>query len=321
MSDWTFKIEFSSSTGTTHDITSLVQYDSISKSEQLFGSGGIGAVDTFGFTVNHSSSMTDLLFGADERIDFKCYATTTDYQFTGKIDMGFSQSYGQIVGPITIEAVDNSWKLDKPIKTSFQFPTTYEGTQYKVFATSSTAISLIHHLLSDAGYSTGDIGTTGSITTALEHVAETAEERTYRAYIDALLPEYGYTYRFDESGKFQAVSLRAPSTASYTFNTANISVNPGLSREKVLQDYEAVEVSWTALSKRVTDVLFSAEGDMDSAGMWDNDNDLLVSNYFPAGSSTDTIWINYNPQYKEQDPALVAVRGFPGQHDFPGAFG
>jgi len=317
VSDWTFKIEFSSATGTTYDISEHVLYDSIGKSEQLYGSGGIGAVDTFEFTIKHST-FTDTLFAADQKVYFTC-ETTTGNEFTGIIDSGYSQSYGQIVGPISIEAVDNSYKLDKPIKNSFQYPTTWEGTQYMIFATSSTGESLIHYLLNDAGYAAADIGSTGSITDTLEHVAETEGERTYRDFIDSLLPEYGYTYKFDQDGKFQTVSLRAPSTASYTFSDSNIAVNPGLTRKKTLQDHEAIEVEWTELAKRVQDYLYTDEGEIEN-GYWDDANDLLVSGNYPKGSSSDTIWFSYDPKNRPPAGGTVTQRTDPRLYDQPWVF-
>jgi hypothetical protein len=280
--------------------------DSIEKDEQLIGSGWTASKDKIRFFVKHESTTTNAIFSADQRIEFKCYETTTSNEFTGVIDTGFSQGYGQIAGPIQIEAVDNSYKLDKKIKTSFQYPSTVGGTPYFIFATSSTGTSILHALLSDAGYSSGEISSTGSILDTVQHVAETEGERTYKQYIDGLLMEYGYTYRFDNDGVFRTVNIRSTSTGvSHTFNNTNIAVDPPLQRSKNLQDHEAVEVKWSEL-RTLNAFLFTDEGEV-SDGSWDDDNDLLISGNYPAGSSSRTIYQKYDPK-RNNSPEVI---GFP----------
>lgn len=297
MSNWDFNIRFSTGSTSWTDITSLVFYDSIEKSEQLVGSNDEASRDIFSFEMRHDSTMTNALFAAEQVIEFKVTEGSTTNHFRGIIDTGFSQDYGQVVGPIQVEAIDNGYKLESDIKTSFQFPSTKGGTQYMIFATSSTGTSIVHYLLSDAGYSSTDISSTGSIANAIQHVAETAGERTYKEYLDALLPEYGYTYRWDEGGVFQTVKLRSTSTgASHTFGSSNVAVSPPLTRTKTLFDIEGVEVEWSELRTRNNVYLFSDVGELDDA-TWNSTSDLLQGNtYYPAGGNARAIYQEYDPK-------------------------
>lgn len=315
MSDWNFQIRFTTGSTSWIDLTPLVLDQPIEKSEQLYGSGGSAARDVISFSIKHETTMRDAIFNADQKIEFKCYETTSSNVFTGIIDSGFEQTYGNFIGPIAIEAADNGYLLDKKIANSFAYPTTVGGTAYNIFATSSTGTSILHALLADAGYTSTQISTEGSITNTVQQVAETEGERTYKEYIDGLLMEYGYTYRFDEDGKFKTVNLRSTSTGvSHTFSNSNIAVNPPLHTMKTQQEYEAVEIKWSALSEKSV-YLFTDEGKIDD-GAWDNDNDLFENQYYPAGSSADTIWQQYDPKihsgpYVIGEPIDIPASGWP----------
>jgi hypothetical protein len=267
------------------------------RSELLFGSDYKAAQDTFSCQLRKNSTEIDNLLAAYQKIEFKVTEGST-YIFRGVVDNNFSQSIGNIVGPVGLEAVDNSYLLNKEIADSFAFPSTVGGSSWCIFATSTTK-SIIHALLSTVGYDSTQISTTRTAPKKIQQVAETEGDGTYRGFINQLLKEHGYVYRFTEQGKFTVVNLRTTSTGTIkTFGSSNVATAVPVQREKTLFEHEAVRVNWNKLKKFSPSLLYEDKADMDKYGNWSGN--IMTSGYWPEDGQNDEVYQEYDVEWMKR---------------------
>lgn len=295
MANWDIKVRYSSGTTDWFDVTDYIKYNSMQKSELLFGSNYKAAQDTFSCELIESSTEIDKLLSAQQKIEFKVTEDST-HIFRGVLDNNFSQSIGNINGPVALEAVDNSYLLNKEIAKSFAYPSTVGGSSWCIFATSTTR-SIVHALLSTAGYATTQISTTRTVPKKIQQVAETEGDGTYRGFINQLLKEHGYVYHFTAQGKFSVANLRTTSTGTVkVFGSSNVAITPPVSREKMLHEHEAVRINWNKLKKYSPSLLYEDKANMDKYGNWSG-NILGSSGYWPEESRQEETYQEYDVEW------------------------
>jgi hypothetical protein len=296
VANWDVFIRYSSGSTSWTDLTDHIIYNSLNKDEMLFNSDYTAAKDMFTCKLRKNSTEIDNLLAAEKRIEFKVSEGSTGI-FRGILDQSFSQSIGNIVGPVRLEAVDNSYLLDKKIAKSFSYPTTVGGSSWCIFATSTTK-SIVHSILSTAGYATTQISTTRTIPKKLQHVAETEDDRTYKSFFNQLLKEHGYVYRFNENGKFTVVNLRTTSTApAKVFGSSNVAINPSVTRQKTIMEDEAVRIEWNKLKEFSPSMLYEKVDEIDEYGHWQGNIQVASGKFWPEDGSTEEVYQKYDIEH------------------------
>jgi len=233
-------------------LTSYVQHDSMELDELLMNESYRAAKDVYRFVIqDYTSAIHNKFYSANDVILFRALDGATEV-FTGKIDPNFRQQISYLMRPLVLEAEDNSYLLDEPVQASFTYPALVAGAAYKIFDSGDTANSIIHLLLTAAGYNIATQIAEGDeapadITTTIQHVAATAEEITHWEFIDDILHFHGFVFRWTADGKYTHVNW-APAVvvAAHTFLADLTAVKP-LSITKKENDFDGVEVEWSLL--------------------------------------------------------------------------
>jgi hypothetical protein len=212
--------------------------------------------------------------------------------FRGVIAPTFGLRKKTNVLPIQIEAQDMSYLLDRPINTSFNYPATIGGTAYQIFNADDSSNNVVWELLEDAGYTpASDIASVSDdITTTVEYFQGTDGDETYREYIDDLLNEHGWVFRFTEFGEFTVYQWDKDSLSS----TATIDEDMEIAKRNHAYDGFEVEFAHTAVD---TDALLYRDDlpvGQDSDGNYVFTGQAIASyDVYPPDGDIDTIYQNY----------------------------
>jgi len=282
-------------------VTAYVQAESMELDELLLTGDYRSCKDVYRFRIaGYTDAIHDDLMNADEAILFRCSEGATTI-FTGKIDPNFQQQIGTTMGPLQLEAEDNSYLLDEPLSASVAYPALVGGAAYKIFDSGDTDNSLIHCLLDAAGY---DIDTeiaagTPDILDTVEHVSASEGEATYWELIDDILHYHGYAMRWTAGGQYTHVNW-APS-AVVSAHTFALATNPPLRTSRKFMDFDGVEVEWYVLDTLSDarlyqmDVPFNADGTF--AGI-----SIAAGSEHPLGADEDDTYQHYEERWLERDP-------------------
>lgn len=155
---------------------------------------------------------------------------------------------------IEIEALDNSWKLDRSHGWDDQSDILL--TSPKVCNPAQPANSIVHVLLTQAGYTetersqiTEDIDVTLNSFTVYANRYPTADDdkrqrgTQYRATLEKLLYEYGYLYYFDEAGRFRLYRWAEPTlTPTATVDHSDMADELGIEQND--DDVDKIDVEY-----------------------------------------------------------------------------
>lgn len=276
----------------------LIQ-DSLEIRRRLMNDECRSTTDTCSFELKYNSALQAALFSATDWIVFNLDDSSDTALFTGVIAPTFGLRKTTNVRPIRVEAVDNSYLLDEPINTSFNYPATIGGTAYQIFNADDSSNNVIWELLEDAGYTPAtDIAATApDLTTTVEYFQGTADEETYREYIDDLLSEYGHVFYFDASGKFTIYEWDKDTVTS----TADI--DEDIEIKKMNWSYDGVEVE-AAQTDTLTDaLLYRASLPISQTnGEWGFTGEAIANNdYWPPDGDIDDIWQNYTVKWLDEE--------------------
>ena len=278
--------------------TSLID-ESVSISQRLMNDECRSTVDTCRFRLKYTSALQAALFTASTWIKCELETDAAADIFTGVIAPNFGVRKRTNVEPISIEAVDNSYLLDEPIKVSFNYPAAIGGTPYAIFDADDSTANIVWELLEDAGYTPAtDIAAgTSDIATTIEYVQGTEFDETYREYLDDLLSEYGWVFHFDASGKFTVYQWDKDTVTS----TATIDEDMGIRKSDI--QYDGIEVEFAQTEVLDDNLLYldNLPVGLNSDGQYTYLGEAMANaDYYPKDGDIDDIWQNYNIKYLDK---------------------
>lgn len=285
--------------GARTDYSAYVIDESVLIRQRLMNDNCKSTVDTCSFQLKYNQTLQAALFTATDWIVCELETDAAVDLFTGVIAPTFGLRKRVNVMPISVEAIDNSYLLNEPINTSFNFPSAIGGTAYKIFDADNGTDNIISELLEDAGYTVPTIVASGQsdITTTIEYVQGTAGDETYREYLDDLLSEYGWVFHFDSSGKFCVYQWDKDTVTS----TATIDEDMEIRKGDV--EYTGIEVEF---AKTATDTAMLLYRDnlpvgQNSDGQWAFTGEAIANNdYYPPDGDVDDIWQNYSTKWLDK---------------------
>jgi len=184
------------------DVTHLYKYGSAHISERLCNEEKKSVQDVISFSINHDNDIINKLREANDTIKIVVQDLTDDsFIFSGIIEPTTSQTVNQIVEAIQLEAIDSTWKFDKDIDVTIQFPAGIGSSPYKVCDYADPSNSLFHQIAYLAGYSIADIIPGIPSTSTVQHCSIQKDEGTYRDLLDDLLFEHQLVLDDDGAGR------------------------------------------------------------------------------------------------------------------------
>jgi len=274
------------------DVSRLVRYPSWSIDEAAFSSEKRSAVDKFSCKLKFNATLLGKLRAADA----KTWITVKDAfdssaLFFGVIEPSVSNETSDHVGDISIEAVDNSWRLDEKISISRQLPALVADSGFKLWDAVDPDHSIAHVMLVDAGYTAAEIGSSISVAYTIKSFTAIKEECTYRELLDVLFMEYGYVIHADETGVLNLIPWRPTATAIELGPNELSTVIPFQFENRA--DYrDCAKVTWSEL-EILHDVLVYRENlPVDSDGTFTGEA-IAAGDYFPKDSDIEDIFQGY----------------------------
>jgi len=196
---------------------------------------------TIQFTVVPDLTLCNLLRGAEAaEIPVRITKNTNPY-FYGFVRKTFSIKRSNILKPLKIEAVAQSYLLKRKIGKN-------------LFYSNISVSQLLINLLLEAGVASYTLPTIATIIPAFSATAVGSE--TYHNVIQGILFEYGYTFYFNEPGSFISYKLFPDSVDFvHTFTVDNCIGE--ITQTKSEQEKEKVIVKWTGVKTISDAVVFS----------------------------------------------------------------
>lgn len=273
------------------DYSNLLIDESVQVTMKLMNDERRSVVDTCKFRLRYNQALQILLFSANDWIAMSLTEDDTTAIFTGVIAPNYGLRKKTNVMPISFEAIDNSYLLDEPINTSFNYPASIGGTAYAIFDADNSTSNVVWELLDDAGYTPASDIASGApdVSTTVEYFQGTKDDETYREYLDTLLSEYGYVFYFNAAGEF-SVYQWDKDTVTDTFT-----VNEDIEIRHVNQPHDGFEVEFAetetddnALLYRDSLPISSTPGEAGFVGV-----SIANGDYYPPDSDITDIWQRY----------------------------
>ena len=263
--------------GERKEVSHLVSAKSIRLSSSLCGSTNKSTIDSLSFSLEYSRDKSlKALFFNSQKIWVEVFNPDGGPFFTGYIPDGISQVLDGLGEVISLEAYDNSWRLDMDCLD----------------------------LLLAAGYAQNELDLTLPVDTELRVVAAEAGDSTWREILDNLLSEYGAVIFFDAAGK---ATLRewypTDTNSAVIINEHSISAE-GVTRTKAEKEYNAVTVEWSNVRDTADpgqtgkENLYIASLNYQPKTNGEGETGTQISKgfYWPTSvySDTEEVWQSYN---------------------------
>ena len=289
---WYIGLDFQDGSG-YREITDNVLLKSLKRTQTLHNKLAPTS-DMLSFTMADNATIRQLLLTATDDVLIKVTKDSSDY-FYGRVRTNHKITTTNYVNGIAVECEDNSYRLQKKITSLISW------VGYSVSDTSTTSNSIIHQLLTSAGYSSGDINVSDILKTIDYYVIE-ENTTTYWDALKQILYEFGYFFYHNEGGQFCIYDF-APSSVANSNNFNNSNMYSKLEISKVFEQYEAVYVDWQSHETLSSTIVFSDTTGGDS--QYKCNINLSAGDYYPTGSDTKTVYC----EYKIQDREIIAVTG------------
>ena len=210
--------------------------------------------------------------------------------FTGVIRTDGSFSVTSDVNEISLEILDYSYLLKKKIKEGYIY------RNWKLCDPSDTDNSLIHSVLIKAGFTLPHLANLTTLNKIIP-LFELEEKKEYFKLLDDLLFEYGYTFLFDNSGRFNLIDL-APNTVNieHTFSDDSpeaINVIQPLEVDKTDEDNVTAHVEWYETEERDNTLLYR--------GIPDPEQPVSIPYglYYPVDGKVKDVYQRFKPVVPE----------------------
>jgi hypothetical protein len=204
--------------------------------------------------------------------------------------------------PIQIKVEDwLRYRLDKDVEVNARYAT------HKVCDTTTTSNSLVHKLLTEAGFAAGELNITTDIDkTITDYVLFSESNARYWGLLERLLFEFGYTFYADEEGRFCLFDLfPASTTTTNKFQNTSTKSARNIIGEvevgRVEQRYDDCRVSYHPV-ETLTGVKVYEDT---TGGSGDSPASIPVANgdYYPEDGNTRDIY----QQYRRDEGEVVSV--------------
>jgi hypothetical protein len=289
MATWFFEINYG--TGWV-DITNLVLVKSIQRKRQLWNSLA-PTINSMTFDIDRDVALFNALLSADGDILIHVEKDDDDY-FTGQLLYNFDLEIKYNIGQLKIDCVDNGARLHK------KFIQSYNWLDYKVCDSANPTTSIIHSILTIAGYTIGEIDVV-DINKSIDYFLIRANNDSYFELLKSILFEYGYVFYHNNSGQFCIYewSPASISTSKYFSNTAiahNMIDTLKITAKQI--DINAINISWWEhIRATVLTPIFSETAGSDDAVAISHHYPCYVKisggDYYPEGAEDNDVYISY----------------------------
>jgi len=192
---------------------------------------------TISFSIPPDLDLLNDLRVASDDVPIRIYKDTNPY-FKGYILKTFKVIKTQKLEKVKLECVSPSYLLKRKVG-------------YDLAYSNITVTQLLTNILTTAGVTSFTLPTINYIIPGFNVIAN--QGGTYHEYLESILYEYGYVFRFDESGSFVCDPLVPASlTPIATFNGLNC--RNKIEQEIKREDKEKVIVQWQSV-KTLTDAI------------------------------------------------------------------
>jgi len=289
---YTFEVDLQGGAG-WQDISDYVDAKSFVRERSIYNNLK-PTINTMRLSINRNATLFNSFFTCQNEILFKATKNTAAY-FTGYVKPTFKYSVKSTLQKMNLEIIDNGYRLQRRIMSDI----TYIG--YNVIDTSTTTESIIHKLLTAAGYSAGEINVT-SIAKTIDYFTIEKGKQTYQEAITNLLFEFGYNYYHDESGDF-CIYKWLQDTISTTDKFQNTGAGKNITGE-LSASVKPVEIKGVDVAYwphyQITEnipVFNEQEGSESSYATRKGKNcfvELSDDEYYPPNSGTTDVYIPYS---------------------------
>ncbi len=276
MADYQILIDFQDGNGLV-DYTSFISGESFIR-EQVVGYDGNHEISTLTMTfkpIYSGSNIFYYLVNATQLIKIKVYKDTLPF-FTGVIRPNGDYEIYEDLRPISVEVLDNTYLVDKKVPIQKLFP------QGEI-----SAVDRIKSLLTDIGISSSNYDVSSVSTDAKIGFLLVDEGENYKDILDNICFECGYSYYFDESGKFILKNV-APDNPYPSITIGNDKLLQPFTLSKTEQEYDGVKVIAPRISFHPNQLVFR--------GIKDGGSKIPVSYglYYPENANNVDVFQKYS---------------------------
>ncbi|MHA1661866.1 MAG: hypothetical protein ACTSWQ_00970 [Candidatus Thorarchaeota archaeon] len=238
--------------------------------------------NTCSFTLINDVANVNKLLGNTGVTDVYITKDGSPY-FRGRVRNNFKITLETRLTGAKIECVDYGLDLKRKITSTFRL------ANYKVSDTVSTSTSLVHYLLTEAGFSAGAIQP-DDINKTISSFVNISGDTTYWKALEELLGEFGFVFYFDESGNFKTFELFPSSIIpTYTFDNDNMIGTLKVDRKET--EKEGVNVKWWPLVTEDDVIVFSDT--TNGSATWKCDITVAPDDFYPATAGDDDTYATY----------------------------
>jgi hypothetical protein len=286
------------------DVSHLVVNGSQEEDLRMMNEERRSVVDSYSFMLLHDQDITDAFANASAKI----FCTVDEYGgarvFTGWIAPTDAFTIGQgktsRIGPRRVDAYDMSYLLDEPLAESIQYPALVTDSGWKIFDSANPSTSIVHQLLTVAGYNTAtdiDPGCPEVLITVDSVTGEKGSE-TPREILDTLLSEHGYVLTYTAGGQFSLHQWDRDTVVS-SATISFVGIQSGLHVSKLEREYDGVELTWAELDVMQDALLYrhnlpisTTAGELGFPG-----EPIAAGDYFPADSDIEDIYQRFREKW------------------------
>lgn len=273
MADYQILMDFQEGNGLV-DYTSSVSGESFTR-EQVVGYEDSHEISTLTMTFKPSDALFEKFWLTVKVIKVKVYKDTLPF-FTGIIRPNADYTINEKIQPISVEVLDNSYLVDKKVPVQKLYP---QGD--------ISAVDRIKSLLADIGISSSNYDVSSIPTDAKINFLLVEEEENYKDILDNICFECGYSYYFDESGKFILKNI-APDEPYPSIWIENEDLLQPFTMSKVEKEYDGVKVIAPKISFHSNQLVFR--------GIKDGGSKIPVSYglYYPENANNVDVFQKYS---------------------------
>lgn len=274
------------------DVSNLIRYPSWNIDEAAFSSEKRSAVDKFSCSLKYNATILGKLRAADARILINVKdALDASPLFYGVVEPSVSNETSDHISDISLEAVDNSWRLDEKISTTRQLPALVADPGYKLWDSVDPTHSIAHVILTDAGYKAAEISSSISVAVLIQSFKAIKEEATYRELLDVLFMEYGYVIHPNASGVLNLI-LWKPTAPAIEIGPDDLSTVIPFSFENRADYRDSAKVTWSELEILNHVLVYRDDLPVDSDGVFTG-TAIAAGGYYPPDSDIEDIYQTY----------------------------
>ncbi len=276
------------------DISHLLKADTYTKDRLLLNNQMESAIDTLSFTLIYdrlvAAYFLDIEYG--EKIYIKSFTEGGTPDFLGYVTTAISLSKTDQVAPLSIQARDNTYRLDNKIQEDIQYPESMDSP-------GASVKDIFINLCRLAGYEDTEIDMSSEAPELVRMISEDKEQFTYRELFDQLLKQYGYVCYAKPDGVISLFRWMYQDVDPKKTLTHEFLVSQTFQIKKADETYDSVEIEWTE-PDIISDVrLYNDIRIMGGSGEIRGE---LVDrfSYYPEGADKEDIFQEYKSEWLDK---------------------